>query len=104
MANGHGGPRPGSGRKTGETTKAKLDLIGMAKAHAEGALKTLVEIAKDVAAPPASRVSAAVAILDRGYGKPTQAIQHGNPDGSPLVTRIVIEAATNDNGNDPATT
>jgi len=33
----------------------------------------LVDIARNTKAPAAARVSAAQAILDRGYGKPTQA-------------------------------
>ena len=36
--------------------------------------ETLVAVMADETAPPASRVSAAVAILDRGYGKPPQAV------------------------------
>lgn len=89
MANGHGGARPGTGRKKGETTKAKLTLIDMAKGHAEDALQTLVDIAKGAEFPPASRVSAAIAILDRGYGKPTQAVEMSGKDGGPIQTQEV---------------
>ena len=51
----------------------------MAKQHAEAALHTLVEIATGDAAASA-RVSAATAILDRAYGKPTQAVDLGSSD------------------------
>lgn len=44
----------------------------MARDHAEAALNTLVTIATDGKAPAAARVSAASAVLDRGYGKPPQ--------------------------------
>lgn len=47
----------------------------MAKEHAELALQTLVSIAQS-SESDAARVSAASAILDRGYGKPTQALEH----------------------------
>lgn len=98
--NGHGGKRPGSGRKPGSTTRAKLDLMQMAKDFAPDALETLSEIQKDKTQPAAARVSAAIAILDRGYGKPTQALS--GPDGGPIeaVSRIVIEAATDGDSAD----
>jgi 3-oxoacyl-ACP reductase-like protein len=68
-----GGARPGAGRKRGKVSKAKRALAEMAKEHAEAALRTLVEIAtRDGAA--SARVSAATAILDRAYGKPSQAV------------------------------
>jgi hypothetical protein len=34
--------------------------------------------------PPAARVAAATAILDRGWGKPAQAIIGGDEDSPPL--------------------
>lgn len=53
----------------------------MATEYAEDALLTLIEIAKGNSAASA-RVSAAVAILDRAYGKPSQALEHSAPDNS----------------------
>ena len=82
MSNGHGGRRPGAGRKPGKVGAAKRELMEMAKGHAEDALSVLVEIAKNTRQPAAARVSAANAILDRGYGRPAQALEHSNPDGS----------------------
>ena len=66
-----GGARPGAGRKKGKVGEAKRELAAMAKQHAEAALHTLVEIATGDGAASA-RVSAATAILDRAYGKPTR--------------------------------
>ena len=68
----HGGKRAGAGRKPGRVSKAKKDLASLAKDHAEAALKTLVEIMTQGESETA-RISAANAILDRGYGKPIQA-------------------------------
>jgi hypothetical protein len=51
------------------------------------ALGTLKRIAADVAAPEAAQVSAAQAILDRGWGKPTQPID-GDGQGGPV--RMVV--------------
>lgn len=80
-----GGKRPGAGRKPGKVSKAKRQLMDMAKDHAEIALKTLVEIAQKGESESA-RVSAANAILDRAYGKAPQAMTHSGPDGGPIKT------------------
>lgn len=77
-----GGKRPGAGRKPGKVGAAKRALSDMAKDHAEAAIKTLADIHADKEAPPAARVSAATAILDRAFGKPPQALEHTSPDGS----------------------
>ena len=42
----------------------------LARKHAPEAIKTLAEIAKE--GTPSARVSAAIALLDRAYGKPPQ--------------------------------
>lgn len=95
-----GGKRPGAGRKPGKVGAAKRDLMSMAKEHAHAALITLVEIAKDSRAPHAARVSAATAILDRGYGKPSQAMTVGNPDGTPMGPSIIQIVAGCVDGSD----
>jgi hypothetical protein len=46
----------------------------LAQSHTEDAIRTLVEIMKNPKYSAVSRVSAAVAILDRGWGKPSQMI------------------------------
>lgn len=55
----------------------------LAQAQTEIAVGTLVEIAKSKKAPPAARVSAATALLDRGYGKPSQPV--GGADDLPPI-------------------
>ena len=71
----HGGVRKGAGRPPGKVSQAMRDIAGMAKEHGEMALDVLVEVARDKKAPHASRISAATALLDRGYGKPIQAVE-----------------------------
>lgn len=90
----HGGKRPGAGRKPGRVSKAKRELADMAKDHAESALDVLAEIMQDNQQPAAARVSAANALLDRGYGKPAQAVQVTGAEGGPVtvVTRRVVDA------------
>lgn len=89
---GHGGARPGAGRKPGKVSQAKRDLAALAKKHAAAALSVLVEIAQH-GESEAARVSAANAILDRGYGKPTQPIS-GDEDapavGVSLIRRVLV--------------
>ena len=56
-----------------------MDLVALARTHTKTAIETLVAICKDPAISPGSRVTAACALLDRGYGRPFQAvaIAHG---------------------------
>lgn len=79
-----GGYRPGAGRKPGAVAKAKLDLAAKAKRYADAALKTLAEIAAK-GESEAARVSAAIAILDRAYGKPPQSMEVTGADGGAIV-------------------
>jgi hypothetical protein len=46
----------------------------LARQQSPEAINTLVAIMQNDKAPPAARVAAANALLDRGYGKPTQPI------------------------------
>lgn len=80
----HGGKREGAGRKPGQTTAAKRDLIEMAKEHGHSAVAVLAEIMNNKAEAVSARVSAAVALLDRGYGRPTQRTEGPGPNGEHL--------------------
>lgn len=66
--------KPGqSGNPLGRS-KDSYRVSDLAKKHTEEALATLIEICTNTSAPPAARVQASVAILDRGWGKPVQQI------------------------------
>ncbi len=75
----HGGKRPGAGRPKGAkdklTREAGASLAEIAREHTESAISTLVQIAVS-GESEAARVSAANALLDRGYGKAPQSIEH----------------------------
>jgi hypothetical protein len=58
----------------------------MARAHTETAIKTLIGICNDPKATAPARVSAATAILDRAWGKPTQPTEISGPDGGAIPT------------------
>ncbi|WP_314955902.1 hypothetical protein [Bradyrhizobium cosmicum] len=57
-------------------------IKSLARTHTVHAVNTLVQIMRDKNAPAHARVSAANAILDRGWGKPLQPI--ASEDGKPL--------------------
>jgi hypothetical protein len=64
----------GQSGNPGGRPKVLGDLQEQARQWSGEALDALREIAINKDAPPSARVSAAVALLDRGYGKPLQAI------------------------------
>jgi hypothetical protein len=56
----------------------KRELREAAREYTDRALKTLAAICSE-GQSEAARVSAACALLDRGYGKPTQQVETGSP-------------------------
>lgn len=77
-----GGARPGAGRKPGVPNKATAEVKELARQYTTEALTTLSTVMGDAQQPAAARVSAANALLDRAYGKPTQLI--GGDDDKPI--------------------
>jgi hypothetical protein len=68
--------------------KAVTEIRSLARSHTRSALNVLVAVMRHPNATPAARVAAASAILDRGWGKPTQALE-GTKDGAlELIHRI----------------
>lgn len=51
------------------------DIKDAAKAHTRAALNTLISVMNNMDAPAASRVTAAEAILNRGWGRPQQNVE-----------------------------
>lgn len=74
--------------------KAKADIRSLARSHTETAIKVLAGIMQQETANAAARVAAAQALLDRGWGKPTQPLT-GDEDGLPFVIQVVRTAAPN---------
>lgn len=82
------GSKPGErrgGRTKGTPNKATIVIKDAAREYTEQALETLAKVMIDVEQPAAARVSAANALLDRGYGKPSNVIA-GDEDGGPIKT------------------
>ncbi len=82
MAQGVKGTGP-----NGKTHKAvtALDIESLARAHGPTMVKVLRGIANSPKVPPAARMVAANSLLDRGFGKPQQAV---SLDFSVAVTAI----------------
>ena len=82
-----GGKREGAGRPAGAVNKATDDIKALARQYTAEALEALVAVVRE-SESDAARVSAANALLDRGYGKPSQVLS-GDENGGPH--RFVIE-------------
>jgi Family of unknown function (DUF5681) len=64
--------KKGQSGNPGGRPKVVAEVKELARAHTHKAIETLVSIMGNPKAAPAARVSAANALLDRGYGKPPQ--------------------------------
>ncbi len=62
-------------RETVEAHKIIADVKAAARELTPQALETLQAVMNDPKAPPAARVGAATAVLDRGWGRPTQSLE-----------------------------
>lgn len=97
----HGGKRPGAGRPKGSVNKATKEagaaLSELARQHTESAINTLVEVCNDKRAPHSARVTAANGLLDRGYGKPAQAVQHEGSADKPVFVEALWRVVEPDN-------
>lgn len=105
-----GGYRKNAGRPKGSMSEARkaqlkaeaalkvqvlnteISLREKAAQHAVEAIEELVRIFKDEATPAAAKVSAIKELLDRGHGKPPQALtgEGGGPIQSETVIKQVI--------------
>ena len=68
--------------------KSLTEIRSLARSHTRTALNVLVRILRSKDATAAARVSAANAILDRGWGKAPQGIQNGDDGPLELIHRI----------------
>jgi hypothetical protein len=68
--------------------KTLIAIHSLARSHTRTAVNVLVGIMRSKDATPAARVSAANAILDRGWGKAPQAIENGGDGALELIHRI----------------
>jgi hypothetical protein len=76
--------QPGQSGNPGGRPPENNKLKGLARAHTEEAIKVLYSVMVGEDSKPGERVSAANSLLDRGYGRPYQALT-GDPEGGPIM-------------------
>jgi hypothetical protein len=84
----------GQSGNPGGRPKVVAEVKELARAHTGEAIKTLVSIMTNPKSAPAARVSAANALLDRGYGKPPQHQHITGADGPKYVVRLPVVCET----------
>ena len=71
----------------------ETNIADLARAHAKAAIQVLVEIMSQPDAPAGARLSAAKALLERGWGKATTQKSKGESGPAPVthITRTIID-------------
>ena len=88
----------GQSGNPGGRPKAAGRVRELAQSQTENAIATLVSVMENAKAPPASRVAAATAILDRGWGKPVQPVV-GDEESDPIsllqrIEHVIVDPKT----------
>lgn len=89
------GSKPGErrgGRQKGARNKVGADVRLYAQRFTKEAIDGLVSVMRADGTPPAARVGACVAVLDRGWGKPAQAITGPDGTGPVLMQWLAAQA------------
>src|SRR5258705_10256529 len=73
--------------------KATADIRSLARAQTALAIRTLTGVCSSKAAPAAARVSAASALLDRGWGRPQQTPTGEDGETIRVVLRTITDSA-----------
>ena len=71
--------------------KSRTEIASLARGYTETVLKMLASLVTREDVAPAARIAAGTALLDRGWGKPTQSIdvQDERPPITEILNRIV---------------
>jgi hypothetical protein len=88
-------------RRRASRARTLTEIRSVARSHTRTAINVLVGIIRSDDATPAARVSAANAILDRGWGKASQPIENGEDGVLELIhriERIIVHPETLDDG------
>jgi hypothetical protein len=74
--------------------KTPVEIRSLARAHTESAIRRLARIMNSKPAPASAQVAATIALLDRGWGKPTQPIA-GDKDAPLQIKEIQLVIVDN---------
>ena len=77
------------GRQKGSTNKIAAEIKELAQKHGPAMIEGLLEMARDKEAPHAARVAAHKEVLDRGFGRPAQAITGEGGEGPVQIESIL---------------
>lgn len=80
---------PGQSGNPGGRPKESGHIKALARKHTEDAIAVLASILGDPDAKGSERIAAAIALLDRGYGKPTQPVG-GDDDLPPISQNLTV--------------
>lgn len=75
-------------RRRSSRSRTLTEIRSVARSHTRTAIAVLVGVMRSENATPAARVSAASAILDRGWGKVAQPANNGEDAALQLIHRI----------------
>lgn len=79
-----------SGNPSGRPRAENMaEIRALCVAAGPAAIRVLAEIMHDTSAPATARIAAATTLLDRGYGRPAQAVT--GEDGGPVHIRVLVE-------------
>lgn len=81
---------PKTSRDTTKAVAAQTHVRDRARKYTDVAIRTLVEVMQ-YAKKAKDRTTAAEVLLDRGWGKPVQGIEHSGPDGSSIPIQHLID-------------
>jgi hypothetical protein len=93
-SNPNRGSKPGErrgGRQKNTPNKATASIREIARQYTDEAILTLAEVMRDEEQPAPARVSAANALLDRGYGKPSTVLSDEDGNTAQIVHRVLLE-------------
>ena len=81
-------------------SKTLTEIRSLARSHTGAAIRALAGVMNSRNATHAAKISAANAILDRGWGKPPQSLQNSDDGALELIHRIerVIVHSENSDG------
>lgn len=84
--------RKTGGRVAGTPNKEKkFDVTKIARQYGLRAIATVIEVMEDDGESGAVRLAAANSILDRGFGRAKQTVEHTGEDGNDIQHRLVVE-------------
>lgn len=69
-------------------SKTLTEIRSLARGHTSAAIRALAGVMNSRNATHAAKISAANAILDRGWGKPPHSLQNGDDGALELIHRI----------------